>query len=95
MTTIKPGYMDLHADAGLNFMMNRLAWTIPPDELVEVGLRIETLETIALHVIRIEFLRFNGRARVPTPVYGLPKCGLPPKQGGDAHAQYKRQDPFG
>ena len=44
MSTIKPGYMDLHPDQGLNFMMNRLAGTIPPDELVAVGGKIATLD---------------------------------------------------
>jgi pimeloyl-ACP methyl ester carboxylesterase len=44
MKTPKPGYLNLHPDRSLNFLMNRLRSTIPPTELIEVGRNIETLE---------------------------------------------------
>ena len=42
--SIPPGYMALHPNPTLNFLMNRLAWINSPDELAEVGSRIATIE---------------------------------------------------
>ncbi len=44
MATPRPGYLSLHPNRSLNFLMNRLRSTIPPGELIEVGRNIETLE---------------------------------------------------
>jgi pimeloyl-ACP methyl ester carboxylesterase len=40
----QPGYMRLHPDDRLNFMMNRLARSIPADELLDIGRRIDDLD---------------------------------------------------
>ncbi len=39
-----PGYKDYHNDDGLNYMLNRMAWVVPTDELYEVASKISTLE---------------------------------------------------
>jgi len=39
------GYYDLHENPGLNFTLNRLARTIPPDELKAVAARVSSLDS--------------------------------------------------
>ena len=41
---LSTSFYNLHSDPGLNYTMNRLAWTINVEELKEVADRIETLE---------------------------------------------------
>jgi pimeloyl-ACP methyl ester carboxylesterase len=41
--SIKPGFHSLHPDEAFNYLMNRLAWNIPPEDLVAVGSRITTV----------------------------------------------------
>lgn len=41
---IRPGFLDLHPDPPFNFLLNRLAWTNAPDELVQLGRSIHTME---------------------------------------------------
>ena len=41
---LSTSFYNLHSDPGLNYTMNRLAWTISVEELKEVADRIETLE---------------------------------------------------
>lgn len=43
MTTAKPGYLRLHPDDRLNFTMNRMAGSIPIEELLTIGERISGL----------------------------------------------------
>jgi len=40
----KPGYMALNSDVDLNFFLNRLAWSIPAEELKKIGGRIGTID---------------------------------------------------
>ena len=40
----KPGYMALNADVEMNFFLNRLAWSIPAEHLMEVGSRIHSID---------------------------------------------------
>ena len=40
----KPGYMALNSDVDLNFFLNRLAWSIPAEELKKVGGRIQSID---------------------------------------------------
>ncbi len=42
---MKPGYLDLHPNPAFNFFMNRMSWTNDPNELREVGTRIDTMES--------------------------------------------------
>jgi pimeloyl-ACP methyl ester carboxylesterase len=43
MTIAKPGYLRLHPDDRLNFTMNRMAGSIPVEELLKIGERISGL----------------------------------------------------
>lgn len=43
-SSLQPGFMALHPDPPFNFLMNRLSWTNSPDELIDIGRRIETME---------------------------------------------------
>jgi pimeloyl-ACP methyl ester carboxylesterase len=44
MTTLTPGYKNFHADTAFNFMMNRMHWVIPAEELFEVSRTIGTFD---------------------------------------------------
>lgn len=44
MSDIAPGYGDLHPEEGFNFMLNRMSWTIPKEELKETARPIESID---------------------------------------------------
>ncbi|WP_298300597.1 alpha/beta fold hydrolase [uncultured Erythrobacter sp.] len=64
------GYRQFHNDDGLNYMLNRLAWVIPVEDLHDVASRIETLEDWVREMTR-EALRAeaDGRNAIASKYY--------------------------
>jgi len=84
------GYKKLHPDIALNFMMNRMAWTIPANELTEVGKQITSLDDWVREMLAAgRRAEHDSRFAVAAKYYQGAEFYMAPDEDGKGDA-YKR-----